>query len=72
MNLVAKGLGLDHDHDLRHTISVIKDYGNISSGSFLVSLERLMEEAQKNSKIMKEGDLVCLIALCALLFPFLT
>ena len=63
MQLVAKGLGLDHDHDLRHTVSVIRDYGNISSGSFLVSLNRLMEEAQKDMSIMHEGDLVVLIAM---------
>jgi len=63
MHLVAEGLGLNHDHDLRHTISVIRDYGNISSGSFLVSLNRLFEEAQKDMKIMREGDLVVLIAM---------
>jgi polyketide synthase Type III len=40
---VKLGLGLD-DHDVRHTRSVLRDYGNISSGSFLVSLERLLAE----------------------------
>jgi polyketide synthase Type III len=38
-------LSLDlEEHDVRHTRSVLRDYGNISSGSFLVSLERLMAE----------------------------
>jgi 3,5-dihydroxyphenylacetyl-CoA synthase len=36
-------LGLE-EHDVRHTRSVLRDYGNISSGSFLVSLERLLAE----------------------------
>jgi predicted naringenin-chalcone synthase len=40
---VKLSLGLD-DHDVRHTRSVLRDYGNISSGSFLVSLERLLAE----------------------------
>jgi 3,5-dihydroxyphenylacetyl-CoA synthase len=30
--------------DLRHTTSVLRDYGNLSSGSFLFSYERLMNE----------------------------
>ncbi len=40
---VRRGLGLQ-EHDLRHTRSVLRDYGNISSGSFLVSLQRLLAE----------------------------
>jgi len=32
------------EHEVRHTRSVLHDYGNISSGSFLVSLERLLAE----------------------------
>jgi 3,5-dihydroxyphenylacetyl-CoA synthase len=47
---VRRGLGLD-DHDLRHTRSVLRDYGNISSGSFLVSLQRLLAEGR-----VSEGD----------------
>ncbi|MEU8870158.1 3,5-dihydroxyphenylacetyl-CoA synthase DpgA [Streptomyces javensis] len=31
-------------HDLRHTSSVLRDYGNLSSGSFLFSYRQLMEE----------------------------
>jgi 3,5-dihydroxyphenylacetyl-CoA synthase len=40
---VKLGLGLE-EYDVRHTRSVLRDYGNISSGSFLVSLERLLAE----------------------------
>ena len=40
---VKLSLGLG-EHDVRHTRSVLRDYGNISSGSFLVSLERLLAE----------------------------
>jgi 3,5-dihydroxyphenylacetyl-CoA synthase len=40
---VKLSLGLQ-EHDVRHTRSVLRDYGNISSGSFLVSLERLLAE----------------------------
>ncbi len=37
------GLGLSR-HDLRHTLSVLADHGNLSSSSFLFSLERLHAE----------------------------
>jgi 3,5-dihydroxyphenylacetyl-CoA synthase len=40
---VKLSLGLE-EHDVRHTRSVLREYGNISSGSFLVSLERLLAE----------------------------
>lgn len=40
---VKLSLGLE-EYDVRHTRSVLRDYGNISSGSFLVSLERLLAE----------------------------
>jgi 3,5-dihydroxyphenylacetyl-CoA synthase len=40
---VKLNLGLEED-DVRHTRSVLRDYGNISSGSFLVSLERLLAD----------------------------
>ena len=40
---VKVNLGLSA-HDVRHTISVLHDYGNMSSGSFLFSYERLLEE----------------------------
>ncbi|MDT0476289.1 3,5-dihydroxyphenylacetyl-CoA synthase DpgA [Streptomyces sp. DSM 41014] len=32
------------DHDLRHTRSVLRDHGNLSSGSFLFSYRRLLAE----------------------------
>ncbi len=32
--------------DLRHTVSVLRDYGNLSSGSFLFSLQRLLAEGR--------------------------
>ena len=40
---IKLSLGLE-EHDVRHTRSVLRDYGNISSGSFLVSLEHLLAE----------------------------
>ncbi len=30
--------------DVRHTVSVLRDYGNLSSGSFLFSFQRLLDE----------------------------
>lgn len=33
-----------NDKDMRHTISVLRDFGNVSSGSFLFSFNRLVEE----------------------------
>ena len=36
-------LGLSR-HDVRHTLSVLRDFGNLSSGSFLFSYQRLLEE----------------------------
>jgi 3,5-dihydroxyphenylacetyl-CoA synthase len=40
---VMINLGLTR-HDVRHTTSVLRDYGNLSSGSFLFSYRRLVEE----------------------------
>ena len=37
-------LGLTR-HELRHTLGILRDYGNVSSGSFLFSYERLFFEA---------------------------
>jgi alkylresorcinol/alkylpyrone synthase/polyketide synthase Type III len=31
-------------HDMRHTVSVLRDFGNLSSGSFLFSYQRLLHE----------------------------
>ena len=40
---VRANLGLSR-HDVRHTTGVLRDHGNISSGSFLFSYERLRDE----------------------------
>lgn len=43
IDAVSVNLGLTR-HDVRHTTSVLRDYGNLSSGSFLFSYQRLREE----------------------------
>lgn len=43
IDAVRVNLGLTR-HDVRHTISVLRDYGNLSSGSFLFSYQRLVSE----------------------------
>ncbi|WP_323373581.1 3,5-dihydroxyphenylacetyl-CoA synthase DpgA [Plantactinospora alkalitolerans] len=43
IDAVVVNLGLTR-HDVRHTIGVLRDYGNVSSGSFLFSYERLADE----------------------------
>lgn len=40
---VRVNLGLTR-HDVRHTLDVLREYGNLSSGSFLFSYERLLAE----------------------------
>lgn len=50
ISAVRINLGIS-SHDMRHTLSVLMDYGNVSSASFLFSYERLM-----NEKIVKKGD----------------
>ncbi|NUU23578.1 MAG: type III polyketide synthase [Streptomycetaceae bacterium] len=40
---VRRGLALD-SHDMRHTTGVLRDFGNVSSGSFLFAYERLKRE----------------------------
>lgn len=47
---ICINLGLTKN-DLRHTRSVLNDFGNLSSGSFLFSLERL-----QNEKTVAAGD----------------
>lgn len=47
---VKVNLGLTA-HDLRHTTSVLRDFGNMSSGSFLFSYERLLAEG-----VIGEGE----------------
>jgi 3,5-dihydroxyphenylacetyl-CoA synthase len=43
IDAVVVNLGLSR-HDVRHTTGVLRDYGNLSSGSFLFSYERLADE----------------------------
>jgi polyketide synthase Type III len=43
IDAVRVNLGLTR-HDVRHTTGVLRDYGNLSSGSFLFSYERLLAE----------------------------
>lgn len=43
IDAVVVNLGLTR-YDVRHTIGVLRDYGNVSSGSFLFSYERLLDE----------------------------
>lgn len=43
IDAVVVNLGLTR-YDVRHTSSVLRDHGNVSSGSFLFSYERLIEE----------------------------
>lgn len=44
--------------DLRHTTGILRDYGNVSSGSFIFSFERLIEEG-----IVEHGDLGVMITM---------
>lgn len=39
------------DYDVRHTHSILRDYGNLSSGSFLFSFQRLLNEGK-----VRRGD----------------
>jgi alkylresorcinol/alkylpyrone synthase/polyketide synthase Type III len=50
IDAVRVNLGLSR-HDIRHTTEVLRDYGNLSSGSFLFSYERLRAE-----KVAAAGD----------------
>lgn len=43
IDAIRVNLGLTR-HDVRHTTGVLRDYGNLSSGSFLFSYERLATE----------------------------
>ncbi|MFC5184131.1 3,5-dihydroxyphenylacetyl-CoA synthase DpgA [Actinomadura harenae] len=50
VDAVVVNLGLRR-HDVRHTTGVLRDYGNLSSGSFLFSYERLVREG-----VTRPGD----------------
>jgi 3,5-dihydroxyphenylacetyl-CoA synthase len=43
IDAIRINLGLSR-YDVRHTMSVLRDHGNLSSASFLFSLQRLLEE----------------------------
>lgn len=45
-------------HDIRHTVSVLNDFGNLSSGSFLFSYQRLIQE-----NCMNPGDYAVLMTM---------
>lgn len=47
---IMVNLGLTR-HDVRHTTEVLRDYGNLSSGSFLFSYQRLVDEG-----VARPGD----------------
>eukprot|EP00543_Licmophora_paradoxa_P009251 CAMPEP_0202471160 /NCGR_PEP_ID=MMETSP1360-20130828/83803_1 /ASSEMBLY_ACC=CAM_ASM_000848 /TAXON_ID=515479 /ORGANISM="Licmophora paradoxa, Strain CCMP2313" /LENGTH=411 /DNA_ID=CAMNT_0049097133 /DNA_START=97 /DNA_END=1332 /DNA_ORIENTATION=+ len=63
----AKGLGLDEEVDMIHTKTVLRDYGNISSGSFIVSFQRLVEMSNENSTeerhSINQGDIMVFVAM---------
>lgn len=50
IDAVRVNLGLAR-HDVRHTTDVLRDYGNLSSGSFLFSYQRLVRE-----RVIRRGD----------------
>jgi polyketide synthase Type III len=50
IDAVRVNLGLTR-HDVRHTTGVLRDYGNLSSGSFLFSYQRLARE-----EVTRPGD----------------
>lgn len=57
LNAVKQCLNIS-DHDIRHSISVLRDLGNQSSGSFLFSFERLMEE-----RVARRGDYLLMMTM---------
>ncbi len=57
VDAIRVNLGLSR-HDLRHTLDVLRQCGNMSSGSFLFSFERLMQEGKCQS-----GDKVVMMTM---------
>lgn len=57
IDAIRVNLGLTR-HDVRHTISVLRDYGNLSSGSFLFSYQRLVREG-----VIRAGDYAVLMTM---------
>ncbi|MFC8429222.1 3,5-dihydroxyphenylacetyl-CoA synthase DpgA [Streptomyces sp. NPDC057253] len=50
IDAIRVNLGLTR-HDVRHTTGVLRDFGNLSSGSFLFSYQRLLKEG-----VVEAGD----------------
>ena len=57
IDAVRVNLGLTR-HDVRHTTGVLRDFGNLSSGSFLFSYQRLLQEG-----VAKPGDHVVMMTM---------
>jgi alkylresorcinol/alkylpyrone synthase/polyketide synthase Type III len=57
LDSIKYNLGLS-DHDIRHTIMVYEEYGNLSSSSVFFSFERLMKE-----DVVQKGDIGVLISM---------
>lgn len=57
IDAIKYNLGLT-DHDVRHTLSVLKNMGNLSSGSFLFSLKELCRE-----NVVQKGDVGVVITM---------
>lgn len=57
VDAIKYNLGIS-DWDVRHTHSVLRDYGNLSSGSFLFSFQRLLAEGR-----VARGDFAVLMTM---------
>lgn len=57
IDAVQYNVGLT-DHDMRHTLGVLRNFGNLSSGSILFSFSELRREG-----VIREGDLGVAIAM---------
>jgi len=57
IDAISENLGLS-EHDVRHTRGVLRDHGNVSSGSVLFSMRRLLAEG-----VVREGDVGVMIAM---------
>lgn len=57
IDAIRSQLGL-HEYHVRHTLSVLSECGNLSSGSFLFSLEKLLNEG-----VVKKGEKIMMITM---------
>jgi polyketide synthase Type III len=57
VDAIKYNLGLTA-HDVRHTASVLRDFGNVSSGSFLFSYQRLLAEGR-----VRRGDFAVMMTM---------